>query len=78
MEIDSVSESFTEPPQPKPTFTPPCFAMDIIDKQSDHDKRKKNIIVYNLPENKSDSDAFADLYFSVYSCLFAIVIGQYN
>ena len=48
MEIDSVSESFTEPPQRKPMFTPPCSAMDIIDELSDRDKRKKNIIVYLL------------------------------
>ena len=35
--------------------------MDIIDEIADHDKRKRNIIVYNLPEpfGKSDSDAFA-------------------
>ena len=31
MEIDSASKSFTEPPKRKPTFTPPCFVMDIID-----------------------------------------------
>ena len=72
MEIDSVSESFTEPHQRKPTFTPPCSAMDIIDELSDHDKRKKNLIVYNLPESKSDRDAFADLCSSVYSCSFVI------
>ena len=70
MEIDSVSESFTEPR--KPTFTPPCFAIDIIDELSDRDKRKKNIIVCNLPESKSDNDAFADLCSSVYSYSFAI------
>ena len=50
--------------------------MDIIDELSDRDKRKKNMIVYNLPESKSDSDAFADLYSSVYSCTVASSVGN--
>ena len=58
MEINGVSESLTEPPQSKPTLTPPCSALDIIDELSDRDKRKKNIIVNNLPESNSDSNAF--------------------
>ena len=75
METDSVSESFTEPSQPKPMFTSPCSAMDIIDELSDCDNIKRNITVYNLPESKSDSNAFADLCSSVYSCSFAIAIS---
>ena len=46
--------------------------MDTINELSDHDKRKRNMIVYNLPESKNNSDAFVGLCSSVYSCSFAI------
>jgi len=42
MKIDGVSESLTEPPQSKPTLTPPCFVMDIIDELSDRDEKEHN------------------------------------
>ena len=45
--------------------------MDIIDELTDRERRKRNIIVYNLsessPNNKADSDAFAVLCSSVYN-----------
>jgi len=50
--------------------------MGIIDELADRDRRKKNLIVYNLselaPNNQSDSDAFAALCFSVYKSSFTI------
>ena len=48
MKIDNVSESFTG----SSTFVPPypTTALDIIDELPDRTKRKRNIIVYNLPE----------------------------
>ena len=75
MKIDNVSESFTGSSKTESTFMPPCSttAMDIIDELPVCDKRKRNIIVYNLPEpsGKSNSDAFAALCSSVYSSSFS-------
>jgi len=63
MEIESTSESLNAT---LCTYMPPINpAMRIVDELSDRDRRKKNVIVYNLPESaqnsKSDSDAFSAL-----------------
>jgi len=79
MEIDNASESLTNSSQIGPAPVAPCpgTTMSIIDELADRDRRKRNIIVYNLPEssgssNKSDSDAFAALCSSVYNSSFAV------
>jgi len=64
IEIENTSQSLSEPAQSKSVAaTLPNTTMGIIDELADHDRRKKNLIVYNLPEsapnNQSDSDAFA-------------------
>lgn len=50
--------------------------MSIINELADHDRRKKNIIIYKLPEavpnDKSDSDVFTAMCSSVYSCSYTI------
>ena len=70
MEIDNASESFIGS---ESTVHSPTTAMDIIQKLADRDKRKRNIIVYNLPESsgKSDSDTFAAQCPSVYNSSFS-------
>ena len=77
MEIDNASESLTESSQAEPALVPPrpnIGLMNIIDELADREKRKRNIIVYNLPEpsSESDSDVFSTLCSSVYGCSFSV------
>ena len=83
-EIENTSESLNSIPTNSATVPSPSSAMSIIDELADRDRRKKNIIVYNLPEpasndksdsaqnNQSDSDAFSALCSSVYNSSFTI------
>ena len=54
------------------TVSPTSFTLSILDELADRDRRKKNIIAYNLPESapnsKGDSEAFAALCSSVCNC----------
>ena len=65
MEIESTSKSLNATQTTCVPMSPFNPAMRIVDELSDRDRRKKNVIVYNLPEpaqnNKSDSDAFSAL-----------------
>ena len=75
MEIESTSVSLN-PTQSSAAAAPPAgSALSIIDELADHDRRKKNMIVYNLPEpapNKSDSDSFTAMCSSVFNGPYAI------
>ena len=75
-EIENTSEPLNSIPTNSATVPPASSAMSIIDEIADCDRRKKNIIVYNLPEpasnDKSDSDAFAAMCSSVYRCSYTI------
>jgi len=78
IEIENTSQSLSEPVQSKSvTVTLPSTTMGIIDELADCDRRKKNLIVNNLPKpvpnNQSDSDAFAALCSSIYKSSFTIV-----
>ena len=70
--IDSTSESLNSAQTNSVVVPPASSTMSILDELADHDRRKKNIVVYNLPEpapnDKGDSDAFAAMCSSVYSC----------
>ena len=72
MEIETTSDSLNPGQTISATVSPTSSALSIIDELADRDRRKKNIIVYNLPESapngKSDGDAFATLCSSVYNC----------
>ena len=76
MEIESTSKSLNATQTTCVPMSPFNPAMRIVDELSDRDRRKKNVIVYNLPEpaqnNKSDSDAFSALCSSVYNSSFTI------
>ena len=54
------------------TVSPTNSTLSILDELADRDRRKKNILVHNLPEpapnSKGDSEAFAALCSSVYNC----------
>lgn len=59
MEVDSVSQSLQNPTAPVGTSgsvpnhtSASSAAQNIVDELADRDRRKKNIIVYNLPEAK--------------------------
>ena len=59
------------------TVLPPASsATNIVDELADRDRRKKNVIIYNLPEpapdDGGDSDTFATMCSSVYNCSCAI------
>ena len=75
MEIESTSVSLN-PTQSSFAAAPPASsALSIIDELADRDRRKKNMIVYNLPEpapNKSDSDSFTAMCSSVFNGSYAI------
>ena len=75
MEIESTSVSLN-PTQSSSAAAPPAgSALSIIDELADRDRRKKNMIVYNLPEpapNKSDSDSFTAMCSSVFNGPYAI------
>ena len=73
MKIDSSSELLTNSSQmePAPVTPRPGTNMSIINELADHDRRKRNITVYNLREssgspNKSDSVTFAAMLSSVF------------
>ena len=76
MEIESTSETLNTTQTTSAPMSPVNPAMRIVDELADRDKRKKNVIVYNLPESaqnsKSDSDTFSALCSSVYNCSFTI------
>lgn len=75
-EIQSTSESLNETQTAHVQRPPVNPAMSIVDELADREKRKKNLIVYNLPESaqnsKSDSDTFTAMCSSVFNCSFAI------
>jgi len=54
------------------TVSPTSSTLSILDELADRNRRKKNIIVYNLPESapssKGDSEAFTALCSCVYNC----------
>ena len=58
METDNASESLTNSSQirPAPVASCPSTTMSIIDELADRDRRKKNIIVYNLPESSGSAN----------------------
>ena len=72
IEIENTAESISNSTQNRIVpLSPPNAAMGIIDELADRDRRKKNLIIYNLPEptskNQSDSDLFTALCSSVFN-----------
>ena len=66
--ISATTDGFTNPAIVSPTTS----TLSILDELTDCDRRKRNIIAYNLPESspnsKGDSEAFAALCSCVYNC----------
>ena len=70
MEIDNASDSINAPRLTSPFVSTSNAALNIADELADRERRRKNVIVYNLPEavdRKTDADAFIALCRSVYS-----------
>ena len=66
----SIESSLSQPKPPAwefPTsFTPSSVAINVADELSEHNKRKCNVVVHNLPEpssatNESDASCFANI-----------------
>jgi len=70
MDIDNASESLTNSSQIRPAPVAPCpgTTMSIIDELADRDRRKRNVIVYNLPESSGSSNK-SDLQPCVHPCI---------
>jgi len=51
MEIESTSETLNASQTTCAPMSPVNTVIGIVDELSDRDKRKKNVIVYNLPES---------------------------
>ena len=64
MEIDNTSESVNVPARSRSyasAASPSNSALSIIDELADREERRKNVIVYNFPEDsdlKADSGSF--------------------